>query len=699
MLVFAADGSTQVMPSDRVIAPAVEDLAEKAQKATERLRLMQPRLPSESENPNAPPPSELPVTSTYFGLTHKVSLSRNAKTVMNLPQSFDMDCPLIAGDLVSLNYTDGDPFRPMISARVSGGDWCLVSYPPGLYTGPCSISRPQPVDDDVRRLITVSRRSETTWFRDESGNRVSIAAGGCSPIRLDSGRYRIYIETNVRLSSMPPCADDETRTCNKSSNIKTRFEGGISIDADLPETKRITDIASLVPAWSGTDPLPSYAELAPSDDSLITVDAAAPDYDPNDYTFVDLLGPVFTHDRCVNCHSFEAPGGKLEIHIEESRLTGFDDSDYEPGKGMSRQLRQWVNDWHKNFGDIGCHDCHNPDKTQLRGFSWLPGIMMAGAPAGPWDRMSAFEICDGLQSFWSFQGPEGVRTHLLDDPRIQWAIRIRWTPIDVIQPAPPVTWDEFVTRVNLWIDKGQMRCRPISQPTPEQERQRLIPKSTPTPTTTPPEDTDRTPGNIDRTTSSVDLESPHSNSCDQTQDSLIAELDQGAPVEFSITAVQQHTVVSTLTDAQIVEANQIAQLMAREPSLAAVQTRWEALIIELKTANDQLDINALVQWVLHASFQQTNADLQFYAAKIRAFNEQKDTIRGTIAEMRDHREEVEEQIAAWEDELQQICDDAQLADVDLQNRLQKQQQALQMMSNIAKMLQDTAMNVIRRIGR
>jgi hypothetical protein len=43
-------------------------------------------------------------------------------------------------------------------------------------------------------------------------------------------------------------------------------------------------------------------------------------------------------------------------------------------------------------------------------------------------------------------------------------------------------------------------------------------------------------------------------------------------------------------------------------------------------------------------------------------------------------------------------DDAQLANVDLQNILQKQQQSLQMMSNISKMLYDTAMAVIRKIG-
>ena len=42
-------------------------------------------------------------------------------------------------------------------------------------------------------------------------------------------------------------------------------------------------------------------------------------------------------------------------------------------------------------------------------------------------------------------------------------------------------------------------------------------------------------------------------------------------------------------------------------------------------------------------------------------------------------------------------DDAQLANLDLQNILQEIQQTLQLMSNISKMLNDTAMNIIRKI--
>ena len=55
-------------------------------------------------------------------------------------------------------------------------------------------------------------------------------------------------------------------------------------------------------------------------------------------------------------------------------------------------------------------------------------------------------------------------------------------------------------------------------------------------------------------------------------------------------------------------------------------------------------------------------------------------------------------LAAALETLESVGDDAQLANVDLQNILQKQQQTLQMLSNISKTLHDTALAVIRKIG-
>ena len=146
------------------------------------------------------------------------------------------------------------------------------------------------------------------------------------------------------------------------------------------------------------------------------------------------------------------------------------------------------------------------------------------------------------------------------------------------------------------------------------------------------------------------------------------------------------------------------------------------------------DVNALVMWVLREAYMANTADLQFFADKVRFFNEAKKIIRSKANEVRNamiNEEEVErvrvdagtiivvdgrpqpkvehggtvsgrEELEAYLEELEQdlnsVGDDAQLANVDLQNMLQKQQQTLQLMSNVSKMLHDTAMAIIRKIG-
>ncbi|MDQ2986274.1 MAG: hypothetical protein M3R13_06070 [Armatimonadota bacterium] len=180
--------------------------------------------------------------------------------------------------------------------------------------------------------------------------------------------------------------------------------------------------------------------------------------------------------------------------------------------------------------------------------------------------------------------------------------------------------------------------------------------------------------------------------------------------------------------------------------------RWEEFVKE--TEGGAVDPNALVQEVLRESYLQTTEDLRYYAEKVKHFNQAKKLIREYLQKLRDYdiklragaREKgidlcaadkksraeiaklasgiahampadevskalglpkrissadlsaIEAEIKKWEEKLNSLGDDAQLANVDLQNILQKQQQTLQMMSNISKMLHDTAMSVIRKMG-
>ncbi len=83
---------------------------------------------------------------------------------------------------------------------------------------------------------------------------------------------------------------------------------------------------------------------------------------------------------------------------------------------------------------------------------------------------------------------------------------------------------------------------------------------------------------------------------------------------------------------------------------------------------------------------------------MRGQTKQLKAIKVQVGQARKKSNEWEKYIKALESQLSSVGDDAQLANVDMQNMLQKQQQTMQMMSNISKMLHDTAMAVIRKIG-
>ena len=214
---------------------------------------------------------------------------------------------------------------------------------------------------------------------------------------------------------------------------------------------------------------------------------------------------------------------------------------------------------------------------------------------------------------------------------------------------------------------------------------------------------------------------------------LPADAQQGRaqpPPEFRISAAQQRSVTRALNARQQAQLTQIAGRLAEGLSYREVQREWEGLASQLRGSG--VDVNTLVQFVLHRTYQESQADLQVYVDKVQRFEEQKGAIRGEIARLRSFKSNVErggrqtdlrpnmsvwrvtssyrppavirstdpfgDLLGKWEEELQSVGDDAQLGNVDLQNVLQKQQQTMQTMSNISKMLRDTAMAVIRKIG-
>ena len=222
------------------------------------------------------------------------------------------------------------------------------------------------------------------------------------------------------------------------------------------------------------------------------------------------------------------------------------------------------------------------------------------------------------------------------------------------------------------------------------------------------------------------------------QDPYLASL-LPAPPGFTLSSVQRNAVTSTLNAAQQGELDVIGQLLSKDPLSSKVRSRWEFLITQTERTN--LDINAMIQWVLRQAYLSSLENIRTDAEKVKEFNEAKRAIREESTRARDaysrlgysqslepaqgdfkipfypntaawRLEPKEEQppaainssgalaeyIEALEDERASVGDDAQLANIDLQNSLQKQQQTMQTMSNVSKMLHDTGMATIRKIG-
>lgn len=135
-------------------------------------------------------------------------------------------------------------------------------------------------------------------------------------------------------------------------------------------------------------------------------------------------------------------------------------------------------------------------------------------------------------------------------------------------------------------------------------------------------------------------------------------LQQSVDMEIAKTSAAQKFAASlSAADAQALQG--VCREAVARPTDAKVRQRFEESVARYRAAG----ADAIVSYCLAPSYQQLRRDVQ-----------------GTA------------------DKLNSQGDDAQLANVDLQNILQKQQQTLQMMSNISKMLYDTAASVIRKIG-
>lgn len=216
------------------------------------------------------------------------------------------------------------------------------------------------------------------------------------------------------------------------------------------------------------------------------------------------------------------------------------------------------------------------------------------------------------------------------------------------------------------------------------------------------------------------------------------------------------TLKFNLSPFQKQKLGQVTQYLKSGDTNAALNN-WKQLVVDMAGKNtatlDSVNIQALINYVLRESYLEPNADLQFYADKVKYFNAQKKAVRDHLTELRELQagieisetsgpvsvdklvlkpfqpsttpggqvpteehtesepfeilggevdisglEELEEMMEEYEEILQTVGEDAQLANIDLQSQLQKSQQTIQLMNNVSKMLHDTLLSELRKIG-
>ncbi len=160
-------------------------------------------------------------------------------------------------------------------------------------------------------------------------------------------------------------------------------------------------------------------------------------------------------------------------------------------------------------------------------------------------------------------------------------------------------------------------------------------------------------------------------------------------------------LIERLNSTQLKELQLISSMIAKGESSDTLKASWNNFLknskedIEIpKNGEAKLDIHELMQYVLTRSYEEMSEDLKYHTKKVKYFNELREQIRENISKLRKTKHDY---ISSQEEILSTIANDDQAANIDLQNMLQKQTQTMQTISNVSKMLQDTAKAVIRNI--
>jgi hypothetical protein len=183
---------------------------------------------------------------------------------------------------------------------------------------------------------------------------------------------------------------------------------------------------------------------------------------------------------------------------------------------------------------------------------------------------------------------------------------------------------------------------------------------------------------------------------------------------------------------QFAEIRRLFSRATRKPrAINQLKSKWAGFVRDIALKDPRVDIDALLQASMFELYRQEVHNLEQALLQLHRLNDLKRQMTKELNRARKHRkkmsvgqrnggsievyrpekipavkskpsitssQDISSHIQPIENKLNTVGDDAQLANIDLQNALQKQQQLLQIMSNISKMLHDSAVAIIRKIG-
>jgi len=212
----------------------------------------------------------------------------------------------------------------------------------------------------------------------------------------------------------------------------------------------------------------------------------------------------------------------------------------------------------------------------------------------------------------------------------------------------------------------------------------------------------------------------------QTQQSLNAQTSADQMLfqlnaQVNATNAADAAIRASLTPQQFEMLSSVRRSLRANPSSPEALAAWEGFV--RAGGASSLDPLALVQWALRDSYVQQSEELRNRADRVKFFNDQKQAIRDEIERIQLHqcrgedcppfqtnaralstsfgsafltsRSQLSAYAAELELQLRTVDEDSQLANIDLQELVQRMQQNLQAISNIAKAMNDSAMAIIR----